>query len=170
MVRHEVKKYRQTWALLVQEWVTVMRWLNHIRNLEQNSWKHENFKGGTMMNVNGTMIIFDGSVNNACGTMYNAYKTMWIQGSLNYVGGTVNLVVETTIEKLQLMEPWRYLMVEESCTFGGWILNKANGTRRIIGGTMNIIGGTVSNGHRVVEPYKESWTKFMEPWRNFMEP
>ena len=54
----------------------VMRWLNHIRNLEQNSWKHENFKGGTMMNVNGTMIIFDGSVNNACGTMYNAYKTM----------------------------------------------------------------------------------------------
>ena len=29
-------------------------------------------------------------------------------------------------------------------------------------GAMRIIGGTMINGHEVVEPYKQPWTKFME--------
>ena len=104
------------------------------------------------------------------GIMRNAYQT------LNKITRTMNLVVESTWKKLDLMEPSTYLM-EGPWKIDGWNLNKINGTMRIVGGimitiygTMSIIGGTMSNGHRVVEPYKEPWTKFMEPWRKFMEP
>ena len=44
----------------------------------------------------------------------------------------------------------------------GGTMSIVGGTTSIVGGTMSIIGGTMSNGHEVVEPYKEPWTKFME--------
>ena len=92
------------------------------------------------------------------GIMRNAYRT------LNKITRTVNLVVESTWKKLDLMEPSTYLM-EGPWKIDGWNLKKVNGTMGIVGGiviiiygTMSIIGGTISNGHDLVEPYKEYWT------------
>ena len=72
-------------------------------------------------------------------------------------------MVGPTIETLELKEQGKYL-VEKYWIFGGWIINIVIGTMNIVYGTMSIIGGTMSNGHEVVEPYKEPWIKSMEPW------
>ena len=76
--------------------------------------------------------------------------------TMSFIYGPMSIIGRTMSIDVGNMGP-NYVTLS---IIGGWILNKVNGTMRIVGGTMSsiygimsIVGGTISNGLDAMEPY-----------------